>query len=104
MIQPRVVGSSVGLSPTLSFLSLIVWAAILGGVGAFLAVPATLFVKALFFDVDPERRWVIPLISSSSDADPTEDPPPDAKRAADDSSDQLTEPAPVAPAKSANPE
>ena len=98
------VGSSVGLSPTLSFLSLIVWATILGGVGAFLAVPATLFVKALFFDVDPERRWVIPLISSSGDADPAEDPPPTAKRSADDASDHATEPAPAAPATSANPE
>ena len=76
VIQPRVVGSSVGLSPTLSFLSLIVWAAILGGIGAFLAVPATLFVKALFIDVDPERRWVIPLISSSASTDSPEDPPP----------------------------
>ena len=52
--------------PTLSFLSLLVWAAILGGVGAFLAVPATLFVKALFIDVDPDRRWVTPLLSSSA--------------------------------------
>ena len=76
VIQPRVVGSSVGLSPTLSFLSLIVWAAILGGIGAFLAVPATLFVKALFIDVDPERRWVIPLISSSASTDSPDDPPP----------------------------
>ena len=64
VIQPRVVGSSVGLSPTLSFLSLIVWAAILGGVGAFLAVPATLFVKALFIDVDPDRRWVTAALQS----------------------------------------
>ena len=65
IIQPRVVGTTVGLSGTLSFLSLLVWSTILGGVGAFLAVPATLFVKALFVDVDPERRWVTPLLSLS---------------------------------------
>ena len=73
VIQPRVVGTTVGLSGTLSFLSLLVWSTILGGVGAFLAVPATLFVKALFVDVDPDRRWVTPLLSSSA-----ENGPPDA--------------------------
>ena len=76
IIQPRVVGTTVGLSGTLSFLSLLVWSAILGPVGAFLAVPATLLVKALFVDVDPERRWVTPLLSSSTEAGPPEDPTP----------------------------
>ncbi len=70
VIQPRVVGTTVGLSGTLSFLSLLVWSTILGGVGAFLAVPATLFVKALFVDVDPERRWLTPLLSSSAETEP----------------------------------
>ena len=67
VIQPRVVGNTVGLSGTLSFLSLIVWSSILGGVGALLAVPASLFVKALFVDVDPERGWVNSLLSNSAD-------------------------------------
>ena len=69
VIQPRVVGNTVGLSGTLSFLSLIVWSSILGGVGALLAVPASLFVKALFVDVDPERGWVNSLLSNSADED-----------------------------------
>ena len=98
VIQPRVVGSSVGLSPTLSFLSLIVWAAILGGIGAFLAVPATLFVKALFVDVDPERRWVIPLISSSASTDSPEDTGPPAKLGkANSTATKVTEAAPGSP-------
>lgn len=65
VVQPRVVGTTVGLSGTLSFLSLLVWSTILGGVGALLAIPATLFVKAVFVDVDPDRRWLTPLLSSS---------------------------------------
>jgi predicted PurR-regulated permease PerM len=69
VIQPRVVGNTVGLSGTLSFLSLILWSSILGGVGALLAVPASLFVKALFVDVDPDRGWVNSLLSNSSDED-----------------------------------
>jgi AI-2 transport protein TqsA len=74
VIQPRVVGNTVGLSGTLSFLSLVVWTSILGGVGALLAVPASLLVKALFIDVDPERGWVSPLLSSSAAKESATDP------------------------------
>jgi AI-2 transport protein TqsA len=66
IIQPRVVGVTVGLSATLSFLSLIIWATILGASGAFLAIPLSLFVKSLFIDVDPEHDWVVPLLSSGN--------------------------------------
>src|SRR5215216_3018697 len=66
IIQPRVVGVTVGLSATLSFLSLIIWATILGATGAFLAIPLSLFVKYLFVDVDPEHDWVGPLLSSGN--------------------------------------
>jgi AI-2 transport protein TqsA len=64
IIQPRVIGVTVGLSATLSFLSLIVWATILGASGAFLAIPMSLLVKAMLVDVDPEQTWVSPLLSS----------------------------------------
>jgi len=73
IIQPRVVGVTVGLSATLSFLSLIVWATILGAAGAFLAVPLSLFVKYLLVDVDPEHDWLEPLLSSSKRDDSSED-------------------------------
>jgi AI-2 transport protein TqsA len=66
IIQPRVVGVTVGLSATLSFLSLIIWATILGASGAFLAIPLSLFVKSLFVDVDPEHDWLVPLLSSGN--------------------------------------
>lgn len=65
LIQPKVVGSSVGLSGTLTFISLIFWASIFGGVGAILAVPLTLLVKAIFIDVSPDRGWIGPLLSST---------------------------------------
>jgi AI-2 transport protein TqsA len=72
IIQPRVVGVTVGLSATLSFLSLIVWATILGASGAFLAIPLSLLVKATLVDVDPEQIWVSPLLSSEKPVDPSE--------------------------------
>jgi AI-2 transport protein TqsA len=73
IIQPRVVGVTVGLSATLSFLSLIVWATILGASGAFLAIPLSLLVKALLVDVDPEQTWVSPLLSSEKPRDASEE-------------------------------
>jgi AI-2 transport protein TqsA len=58
VIQPKYVGDSVGLTTTVSFLSLIIWAFVLGPLGAILAVPATLLAKAVLVDVDPDARWL----------------------------------------------
>lgn len=66
-LQPKIVGGSVGLSGTLSFLSLIFWAFVLGAWGALLAIPLTLFARALFVDVDDRSRWVLPLLSGQHD-------------------------------------
>jgi predicted PurR-regulated permease PerM len=63
VIQPRVVGNAVGLSTTLTFLSLVFWAWILGPLGALLAVPMSLFFRAVLVEADPAARWVEPLLS-----------------------------------------
>lgn len=63
VIQPRIIGDQVGLSATLTFLSLVFWAAMIGPLGALLAVPLSLLLKALLVDSDPESRWVNPLLS-----------------------------------------
>jgi predicted PurR-regulated permease PerM len=67
VIQPKVVGDAVGLSASLSFLSLVFWAWVLGPLGAVLAIPMTLFVRALLVEADPESRWVIPLVANRAD-------------------------------------
>lgn len=43
LIQPRFTVDAVGISPTVAFLSLIFWAFMLGGLGALLAISATMF-------------------------------------------------------------
>ncbi len=58
VLQPKFVGDAVGLTTTVSFLSLIVWAYILGPIGAILAIPASLLVKALLVDMDPDAQWL----------------------------------------------
>ena len=75
IIQPRVVGDSVGLSPTLTFLSLVFWTWVVGPVGALLAVPFTLLTKALLVEADPGRRWALPLISGKPDTEPEPERP-----------------------------
>jgi AI-2 transport protein TqsA len=63
VIQPRFVGNAVGLSTTLTFLSLIFWAWVLGPLGALLAVPLSLFFKAVLVEANPATSWLKPLIS-----------------------------------------
>ncbi len=78
IIQPRVVGDSVGLSPTLTFLSLVFWTWVVGPVGALLAVPLSLLTKSLLVEADPHGRWALPLISGKPDTEP----PPEPEQAA----------------------
>ncbi|MFJ9390087.1 AI-2E family transporter [Nocardioides sp. NPDC101246] len=66
VIQPKVVGEAVGLSVTLTFVSLIFWSWIMGPIGAVMAVPFTLFVRAVFVESDPAKRWLMPLIAGSA--------------------------------------
>ena len=67
LIQPKVAGDAVGVTPATSFLSLLVWAYALGPVGALLALPATLAVKTLLIDPDPKLAWVSELIASKTE-------------------------------------
>lgn len=66
VLQPRYVGESVGLSATVTMLSLVFWAWVLGPLGALLAVPMSLLAKALLIDADEDNRWVASLIGSPS--------------------------------------
>jgi len=64
VIHPRVVGNSVGLTSTLTFLSLIFWAGVIGPIGAILAVPLSILVRSLLVDADPANRWLTPLVAN----------------------------------------
>ncbi|MFI6826473.1 AI-2E family transporter [Kribbella sp. NPDC050241] len=74
IIQPRVVGDAVGLTPTLTFMSLVFWTWVIGPLGALLAVPLSLLTKALLVEADPRTRWALPLISGKTDPADTPDP------------------------------
>jgi AI-2 transport protein TqsA len=76
VIQPKIVGDAVGLSATMSFLSLVFWTWVLGPLGALLAIPLSLLAKGLLVDIDPSTRWIDPLISAGGPAGPPAEPDP----------------------------
>ena len=55
LFQPKFVGDAVGLSITLTFLSLVFWSYVMGPLGALLV------------DADPASRWLAPLIDPGSE-------------------------------------
>jgi AI-2 transport protein TqsA len=53
-----------GWLTTIVLIVLVFWAWLLGPLGALLAIPLTLQVKALLVDVDPTARWATALAGS----------------------------------------
>ena len=90
VVQPKFVGDAVGLSGTITFLSLVFWGWALGAVGALLAVPLSLLVKALLVDVDRDSAWLRPLLAGGAaavgDDDSDDDSGTDARAVAAGSS------------------
>ncbi|MFC4068738.1 AI-2E family transporter [Actinoplanes subglobosus] len=91
VIQPKIVGDEVGLSATVTFLSLIFWGWVLGALGALLAIPLTLFAKGLLIDIDPSTRWVNSLLGGAAPEPPSPagDEAPPSPPADDDGHDHV---------------
>jgi AI-2 transport protein TqsA len=62
LLPPYFVGDAVELSMVVTLVSVVFWAWVLGPIGAILAVPLTLLVKALIIDSDPRAAWAEALI------------------------------------------
>ncbi|MDO4887690.1 MAG: AI-2E family transporter [Actinomycetaceae bacterium] len=68
IFQPKITGDAVGLSTTITFLSLLFWTVVVGPLGAILAVPLTLFAKAVLIDSSPGTRWLEVFLIPESEA------------------------------------
>lgn len=66
VIEPRMMGRSLGLSSLVVFLSLVFWGFIWGPVGMVLSVPLTMLVKILLEHSD-DMRWLAVLLSSGAE-------------------------------------
>ena len=74
-LDPFLLSRGLQLSPAVVFLSFTLWAWLLGAPGAFLAMPITLLLAAMF-DTFPETRWLAGLMMIRP---ATEVPAPSAK-------------------------
>lgn len=85
LIQPKFLGDAVGLSTTVTFLSLILWTFLLGPLGALLAIPLSLLTRALLIDSDPDGGWAAALVSGDvpDDGHPATGGKPDGDRGKD---------------------
>ncbi len=72
-IQPKMMGDSMNLSALVVVLSLTIWGALWGGVGAFLSAPLTVIIMIILAQF-PTTRWIAVLLSADGqpDLDPDE--------------------------------
>jgi AI-2 transport protein TqsA len=64
-LSPMLMGRGLSLSPTILFIGFIFWAWLLGGPGAFLAAPLTIFL-VLMLETFPETRWLAAVMGISA--------------------------------------
>ncbi len=67
LIEPRVMGYGVGISPLVVFVGLIFWGWVFGPVGMLLSVPLTMTLK-LALENDEDTRWIAIFLGSERDA------------------------------------
>jgi predicted PurR-regulated permease PerM len=77
VIEPRLIGRTVNLSPLVILLSLAVWGTLWGFAGLLLAVPITVTVMIILTQF-PDTRWAAILLSDSGQIAPIKHPAPAA--------------------------
>jgi AI-2 transport protein TqsA len=71
IVEPRVMGQGLGLSPFAVLLSLVFWGWVLGPVGMVLSIPLTMAVK-IAMGSGKETQWIAVLLGPGQAASPAE--------------------------------
>lgn len=67
ILEPKIMGSGIGLSALVIFVSMAFWGWVLGPVGMLLSIPLTMTCKIALAG-NPETRWLALLLGSNRDA------------------------------------
>jgi predicted PurR-regulated permease PerM len=68
IIEPRMTGHGVGISPLIVFIGLVFWGWVFGPVGMLLSVPLTMALK-MGLERNENTRWIALFLGSESDAE-----------------------------------
>ena len=68
IVEPRVMGRGVGISPLIVFIGLVFWGWVYGPVGMLLSVPLTMALK-MGLESNESTRWIALFLGSESDAE-----------------------------------
>jgi len=67
ILEPKIMGSGIGLSALVIFVSMAFWGWVLGPIGMLLSIPLTMTCKIALAG-NPETRWLALLLGSNRDA------------------------------------
>jgi predicted PurR-regulated permease PerM len=63
LLEPRIMGQGMGISPLVVFVSLIFWGWVFGPIGMILCVPMTTIIKIAFANTE-KTQWISTLLES----------------------------------------
>jgi predicted PurR-regulated permease PerM len=71
VIEPRLMGKGLDLSPLVVFVSLVLWGWVLGPVGMLLSIPLTIMIK-IALESQHETRWISIMLGGTNPPEPVQ--------------------------------